>query len=743
MPRFEDRCPLTRQATLHQTVGGSTTEQQQGRGSAPAGFRPDIEGLRAVAVLAVVLFHAEVPGIAGGFVGVDVFFVISGFLITGLLWREASATGTVGLRRFYGARARRLLPASAAVGVVTMIGTALLLPSLQVRTDIGDGIASALYVGNYRFVMRGVDYFANHVPPSPFQHYWSLGVEEQFYLVWPALIIATAWLIRRLRRRNKAEAPSSPRPYVAVLALVAAVSFVLSFGATYVAPAAAFFSLPTRAWQLALGGLVALTVVRWRRLAPRAAAVTGWAGLALILLACTRLNADSLYPGGAALLPTVGAALVIGAGCATPAQGAGRALGVAPRCALGRISYSWYLWHWPVLVLAPALLGHPLGLAARVVAAALSGGLAVLTLRFVENPLRFAPAVRRSAGRSLAVGGVATAIAVGTGMALLVVVPTPVGHGTPAASPTFTAAPVPIGSGLAAYDAAVQHAFAQVQAAVAASATIKAVPSNLDPPLAIAGAEKKTLEFNGCMRTPFEGGQPECAMGDTASTATVALVGDSHAAMWTPAFQDIAAQRHWRLELLSKGACPLLDLAVANPLRRLVEEVEHCEQWRAQIMARLRAEHPRLVVLSLWRGYGADESLTGFNAYGPAWLDSMTRLVQQLRGIGANVLVLGPIPDPHFVVPICLSGYLDDVAACTPSRSAAVNPSGIAAESAATRAGGGHYADTTELFCTADRCPVIVGNTLVYLDENHLTLEYSRRLAPVIGTLADRALARG
>jgi peptidoglycan/LPS O-acetylase OafA/YrhL len=725
---------------LHQTVSGSTTEGEQGRGSARAGFRPDIEGLRAVAVLAVVLFHADVPGIGGGFVGVDVFFVISGFLITGLLWREASATGTVGLRSFYGARARRLLPASAAVGVITMVGTALLLPSLQVRTDIGDGIASALYVGNYRFVMRGVDYFADHVPPSPFQHYWSLGVEEQFYLVWPALIIGTAWLIRRLRRRSKAEAPSSPRPYVVVLALVAAVSFVLSFGATYVAPAAAFFSLPTRAWQLALGGLVALTVVRWRRLSPRAAAVTGWVGLALILLACTRLSANTLYPGSAALLPTVGAALVIGAGCATPAQGAGRALGVAPMRALGRISYSWYLWHWPVLVLAPALVGHPLGLAARVAAAALSGGLAVLTLRFIENPLRFAPAVRRSAGRSLALGSAATAVAVGVGLALLVVVPTPVGHGMPAASPTFTAAPVPAGSDVAAYDAAVQHAFAQVQAAVAASANIKAVPSNLDPPLATAGAEKKTLEFNGCMRTPFEGGQPECAMGDTASTATVALVGDSHAAMWTPAFQEIAAQRHWRLELLSKGACPLLNLSVANPLRRLVEEVEHCEQWRAQIMARLRAEQPRLVVLSLWRGYGADESLTGFTAYGPAWIDSMTRLVQQLRGIGANVLVLGPIPDPHFVVPICLSGYLDDVAACTPSRSTAVNPSGIAAESAATQAGGGHYADTTELFCTADRCPVIVGNTLVYLDENHLTLEYSRRLAPVIAALADRAL---
>jgi peptidoglycan/LPS O-acetylase OafA/YrhL len=699
--------------------------------------------LRAVAVLGVVLFHAELPGVGGGYVGVDVFFVISGFLITGLLWREVSTAGTVRLRRFYGARARRLLPASAAVGVITLIGAAVLLPPLQARTVIGDGIASALYVSNYWFIVRGVDYFAGHVPASPFQHYWSLGVEEQFYLVWPALIIGTAWLIRRVHRRTRAEVTSSQRPYLVVLALVAAVSFVLSFAATYVVPAAAFFSLPTRAWQLAVGGLVALTAGQWRRLSTRAAAITGWAGLALILQACTQFSATTLYPGTAALLPTLGAALVIGAGCAAPSQGCGRVLGLSAMRAIGRISYSWYLWHWPVLLLAPALLGHPLGLAARLAAALISGGLAVLTLRFLENPLRFAAPLRRSALGSLALGGAATAMAVCVGVVLLAWVPTPVGHGSPAAPLTITATPPPTGDNMDAYDAAVQHAFAQVQTAVAAAADLKAVPSNLNPPLAAAAAEKNALLFDGCLRTPFQSGQPECAMGDTASTTRVALVGDSHAAMWNPAFQQVAEQRHWRLELLTKGACPLMDLAITNPLRRLVEHFEHCEQWRGQIIARLRAEHPRLVVVSMWRGYGADESLTGFHSYDPAWIDSLSRLVHQLHGTGAQVLVLGPIPDPHFVVPICLSGYLDNVTACLPRRSTAVDESGIAAESAATKAGGGHYADLTDLFCTTDRCPVIVGNTPVYIDEEHLTLEYSRLLAPVMGALADRALAHG
>ena len=725
--------------TLRQTHSVSPVEEVQGRRSAQKEFRPDIEGLRAVAVLGVVLFHADVPGVGGGYIGVDVFFVISGFLITGLLWREVSTSGTVRLGRFYGARARRLLPASALVGVVTAIGSFLLLPPLQVPAVLIDGIASALYVGNYRFALQFRNYFDADLPPSPFQHYWSLGVEEQFYLVWPAMIIGTAWLIRRARRRTKADATSSERPYLVVLALVAALSFAVSLAVSYVVPAVAFYSLPTRAWQLAVGGLVALTAGQWRRLPALPAAIAGWAGLALILLACTLFHPTTLYPGTAALVPVLGTALVIGAGCASAPRGCGRVLAAAPMRAVGRVSYSWYLWHWPVLVLAPALLGHPLGLVGRLAAVLVSGGLAVFTLRLLENPLRFAAPLRRSALGSLALGGVATAVAVCVGVALLVTVPTPVGRGAPAVPLTVTAAPAPTGHNIDAYDTAVQHAFAQVQAAVAASADLKAVPSNLDPPLADAEAELYAMFRNGCMRTFFQTGQPECATGDTASTTTVALVGDSHAAMWAPAFQQVAAQRRWRLEMLDKAGCPLMDLPITNPIRRWLA---HCEQWRDLIMTRLRAEHPRLVVVSMWRGYGAGNGyLPGFTAYDPAWIDSLTRLVQQLRGFGAEVLVLGPIPDPHLVARICLSGHLDDATACSAPRSTAVNESGIAAESAATKAGGGQYADLTELFCTADRCQVIVGNTLMYFDADHLTLEYPRLLAPVIGALADRALA--
>ncbi|MCV7278941.1 acyltransferase [Mycolicibacterium flavescens] len=743
------------------TAGSQATDQEVGAaGRAPGApvtspgqrnpekqFRPDIEGLRAVAVLAVVLFHADVPGLGGGFVGVDVFFVISGFLITGLLWREASATGTVSLRSFFGARARRLLPASAAVGVVTMIASALLLPPLQVRSVTMDGITSALYVSNYWFISSGVKYFGHQslLSPSPFQHYWSLGVEEQFYLVWPLLIIGTAWLIRRVRRQTtRTGATSSVRPYLLILTLVVVVSFALSLVLTYLIPPIAFFSLPTRAWQLAAGGLIALTVGYWRRLPTRSAVPLGWVGLALILLACTQLNGTTSYPGIAALLPTLGVVLVIGAGCAGPSHGCGRILASSPMGAIGRVSYSWYLWHWPVLVLTPAFLGHQVGLPTKLVAVLVSLGLAVLTLRFIENPLRFADRVRRSPLVSLGLGATATAVAVCVGLLLLLWTPNPVGNG-PAAEPmTITAEPVAPGSPAEAYDAAVRDVFAQVQAQVAASAYSEAVPSNLDPPLTDQASQQFGILTNGCLRVlPFDSSHPECAAGDVTSETTVALIGDSRAAMFNPAFQKIAEQRQWRLLMMAKAGCPITDLRVNQYFNTLAEEFQRCAEWRTEIMARLRAERPQLVVISSSRAYdanGAHTMVPGLKMYDNAWIGSLTELVQQLRDTGAKVLVLGPTPDPPAPIPLCLSAHLDDAAACADVRDAK-HAAGITAETAATEAGGGRYADITELLCTANRCPPIVGNTMVYFDAGHLTREYSQLLAPALGALADRALA--
>lgn len=672
----------------------------------------------------MVLYHAGFPGVTGGFVGVDVFFVISGFLITGLLWRDVSTRGHLRLLRFYGARARRLLPAAATVIVATAVVSCIVAPPLQSRRVLGDAIACALYAGNYRFAVDGTDYLSADATPSPLQHYWSLGVEEQFYLLWPALIIGTAWLAARARRRFRDKAA----PYVLVLAVVAVASFLVSLTWTHSLPSWAFFSLPTRAWELAVGGLVALTASHWKALSHRSAAIAGWGGLALIVLTSVQLNTATPYPGVAALLPVFGTALVVGAGCAASERGAGRALSGPVMRTIGRVSYSWYLWHWPVLLLVPVMIGHPLGLGGRLAAAAVSFVLAVLTLGLIESPVRYAAFFRRSARRSLALGAAVTTVAVGVAVALLLIRPLPVGPGAAAAAVTVTP-PAP-----SAGPDPVAQMTAQVRAAVEASAAVRAVPSNLSPPLAGAAADKPTVFLNGCVRSWREVGQPECVSGDTASASTVALVGDSHAAMWSPAFEAIAGQRHWRIETIGKVTCPLMELPITSPyLGRLYTE---CVQWRAEVLNRLAAERPRLIVVSMSRRYGAD---FGFTSYDPAWISGLSRLVSRLHAMGATVLVLGPIPDPRSTVPICLSGHLDDAQACSPARADAVNDAGIAAEAAATTAAGGHYADLTSLFCTAQRCPVIVGNNLVYRDDNHVTISYAQALSPVIGEIAASA----
>jgi peptidoglycan/LPS O-acetylase OafA/YrhL len=696
-------------------------------------FRPDIEGLRAVAVLAVVLFHAGVPRIAGGFVGVDVFFVLSGFLITGLLWRAVEQTGRVRAALFYGARARRLLPAAITVLLVTTAVVTVVLPPLRVRAVLGDALASALYVGNYRLAAQGTDYLADNQAPSPFQHYWSLGAEEQFYLLWPALLVAAAVLGRRSAGRVAA-------PVVA-LAAVTGASFAVSLAWTRANPPWAYFSLPSRAWELGVGGLVALGVPLWGRLPRAVAALAGWGGVALVAGSCVLLTGVTPFPGTAALAPVLGTALVIAAGCAAPRWGAGAVLGLPPLRAVGRMSYSWYLWHWPVLVLAPVVLGRPLGLPARLAAAAVSGVLAVGTLLVVENPIRFAAPLRRSPRRSLLLGGGLTAAGVCTALVAVVLAPAAVGHGA-AVAPLKVG--VPGGStrpGTPATDpreARLRALTAQVHAAVAASAGAQAVPSNLTPPLTQAYSDTALPFHVGCDRSFTDSSQPPCVFGDPAGTSTVALVGDSHAAAWYPAVEPLAEQRHWRLDVLSKATCPfLLDLPAHSPY--LGRTFTECERWRATVHGRLQAEHPSLVLLAMSRRYTADY---GFTSYDRAWRAALTRTVAALRAAGAVVLVLGPVPDPHTWVPTCLSDHLDSATACAPHRGAAVNAPGVAAEAAATRAGGGHYADLAELFCTATTCPLIVGNDLVYRDDNHVTVEYATVLAPVIAAEIQTALPR-
>jgi peptidoglycan/LPS O-acetylase OafA/YrhL len=369
-------------------------------------FRPDIEGLRAVAVVAVVLFHAGVPGVGGGYIGVDVFFVISGFLITSLMAREVAATGGLSLLRFYGRRARRILPASALVLVTVVLAGYHWLGFLRGDEIAADGRWAALFASNFNFAAQGVDYLQSQSAPSPLQHFWSLAVEEQFYLVWPALVVLLIWL--GLRHST---------PLVLTLAVAASLACsIVQAGTTW-----SYFSPATRAWELGAGCLLALAADRLERIPPVVATALAGVGLGGIVVAALSYDDGTAVPGYAAVLPVVATVLVL--------AGRGDAvLGVAPLRWLGQISYPLYLWHWPVLIIGEQAFG-PLPARTRVGLVLLSVALAIVTYVFVENPIRRSPRLARSHLLTAAVALLLIAVPVAVAQWKTSTSPADAGHG--------------------------------------------------------------------------------------------------------------------------------------------------------------------------------------------------------------------------------------------------------------------------------------------------------------------------
>jgi peptidoglycan/LPS O-acetylase OafA/YrhL len=360
-------------------------------------FRPDVQGLRAVAVMLVVLFHAHVPGLGGGYVGVDIFFVISGFVITGVLLREHASTGATSILNFYGRRSRRIIPAATLVIITVVIGSYVLLGPLTGAQTAGDGRWASVFLINIHFATGGTNYLASQLPPSVLQNFWSLAVEEQFYLVYPTIFLAVSSLSWRLSLRRRLGIALG----VAVVA-----SFVTSIVQTSTNPTSAYFSPFPRVWELALGGLVAVCTISLRRLPAPFAAVLTWIGLGSILVAAFLFTSTTAYPGGAVALPVVGAALIIAGGVAEPAYGVERILRLRPFQWIGMISYSLYLWHWPVLTIAAERKGtESLPVTDALLWVLLSLGLAIITYLLVENPIRHSTFLISKRWASLALGG--------------------------------------------------------------------------------------------------------------------------------------------------------------------------------------------------------------------------------------------------------------------------------------------------------------------------------------------------
>jgi peptidoglycan/LPS O-acetylase OafA/YrhL len=738
-------------------------------GTAQRRFRPDIEGLRAVAVIAVVLSHASL-GLRGGYVGVDVFFVISGFLITRQLFEEGNRRGKFSFAKFYARRARRILPAATVVTVATLVAAYFWAPPLRLAGIARDGLAAALFSVNWRLAAQGTNYFQASSPPSPFQHYWSLSVEEQFYLVWPLLLAVLFLLFRHRAQRTKA--------LVAVLVALIAASLWASAYITHRSQPYGYFGTHTRVWELALGALLAVTADTLRRLPHLVAAIAAWAGLAAIVAACIVFDSNTVYPGVAAVLPVAGAGLIISAGCGAAARfGPEALLKIWPMRWTGKISYSLYLWHWPLLILLPDALGRPLGVRGRLIAIAIAVVLSVATYFLIEQPFQHRQIFVAKPQRALALAAGLIGASVVTALVLpgLLTIPgsnnttTPVvaAASQPAATANPTATSAPTGSAVAPTGSAPAVAptgTAPVAAAPTASANYatvalatppptglltdaqvatmlnlaaaqKQLPSTLLPSLTKVGSDLPTkTNTQGCQvaESPVVPKLPCDQFGDPAGTKQVVLIGDSHAGQWLASLNAVAIANHWRLTVYTKSDCPIGNYPdfINTVLKRTYPE---CTAWRNDVFARIDAMHPALVVIgSRIRTVAAKEE------------SGMESSVKAIEASGAKVVYMADTPSPAKIgsIPDCLSQHTSDIQSCNVQRSTAeLTAPGRVNEAQAAQLAGATVIDPTPWFCTATVCPVVVQNVIVFADNSHMSETYGLLLAPELGAKLLSALA--
>jgi peptidoglycan/LPS O-acetylase OafA/YrhL len=662
-------------------------------------FRTDIEGLRAVAIGAVLLFHAGVPWAKGGFIGVDVFFVISGFLITGLLVREWTGSDRIDLVVFYARRFRRLLPAALLAIVATLVASWFILSELRFPSVAGDAAAASLYVSNIRFAANAVDYLGAETAPSPLLHFWSLGVEEQFYLFWPLVILLSLRLLTLKR-------------LWLVVGLVVVGSFALSLVWTDIAAPWAFFSLPTRAWQLGTGALIAIGVLRLPRRAPPWLATTmTWAGLAIIVVGVLVIGLDTPYPGTAALIPVVGTAFaIIGA---THTQGLpSRLLSTRFPRWLGRISYSLYLWHWPILVLVPIALSID-SIAFNLFLVVVAALIAWASTELYEAPIRHGRILPMRHGLSIV-----TAIA-----ASVLVAAVAVAWGAAVQGQRWTPGDVD----------QVQVGSIELPDPVRSGP----VPEDLVPPLDGAYWDLPAGYADDCHLDFPETAAPDCVYGPEDATDTVVLLGDSHAQQWLPTVQALAEDRGWRLRAITKSACPMVDATVWNgPLKRGYRE---CDSWREEALALIAAEAPELVLVSSASTYelmdGEGGRLEDGTEAEATWDEALSGYLRRM-GESAPVIVIADTPRVGYDPAECLATS-DGIEECEASREQMVDAAYAAREADAAAEAGAGLISATNWICFEADCPLVRGSMLVYRDGHHLTATFAARLAERLGAAID------
>jgi peptidoglycan/LPS O-acetylase OafA/YrhL len=682
--------------------------------------RTDIEGLRAIAVLAVLLFHAGVPGIGGGYVGVDVFFVVSGFLITSLLVAEKADTGKVSLGAFYARRARRILPVSALVAVATLCASWIWLEPLRLRSLSRDVLAVALFSSNFVFAHRGADYLQSALPPSPLQHYWSLAVEEQFYVVWPALVMLVCIGIGTRTMRNV-------RLRVGITAGVAAVaSFIGCMALMNSSQPWAFFSPHTRAFELAIGALAAVIPHGVSKAAIQMNAALAWCGLAGIIATIVLFSETTTFPGPWALAPVMATAFLLRGGNAT-SWAPEVLLRLSPLQWLGSRSYSAYLWHWPVLIIAAAALDKKLSVFEGLVCLMMSLGLSEFSYRFVENPVRRNHNISGIRALVLAV----SLIAVVSGSAVLAQNNQPaLDSGVAATAPTLVAATTTIDPNISTTTVPVEPELpgpgTPIDAIVQAMAAT-GLPSNITPSIQGAISDMPTIYSNNC-HAGFSTTRPKnCVYGDAASSTVIGLYGDSHAAEWFPAFEKIAIKRHWKLISYTKRGCPPADIPTYSKV--LGKVYKECAPWRENVLKQMVTDGVQVVFVAHFdRLLSAS---TRVPMWQKEWRAALQSTIDALTATGITPVLMEDTPYPGQDVPTCLSRHYTNVQLCNPIISSAYRDDmhQMLQDFDAAKV---HVLWTRQWFCTDAGCPTVVGNILVYRDDNHMTVTFASFIAPLL-----------
>jgi len=634
-----------------------------------------------------LLCHAEIPFLEGGYVGLDIFYVLSGFLITGLILREFDRRGTISIRDFYARRAKRLLPLAAFVlvfiGVVSLV---LFGPVRRIEVG-GDILAAALYFVNWHFIGGNVDYFAfEEGLLSPVQHYWSLSVEEQFYVLWPLLLLTVGSIALRGRRRFRTA-------MLIVLTPLALASLAYSVHYTGIDPQKAYFSTLTRGWELAAGGILALVLPRATRIPRFASTLLTGGGIALIAGAAVLLNETDPYPGWRAIVPVAGTIAVIVGGSAIGRGLAVRFLSVRPLQYLGKISYAWYLWHWPFIVFAIAIWGHlsPEWLIVVTLAAWIP---TEISHRLIEEPFRRSRFLNLRPKRALAIGAVCTlaTVAVGLGMKL---------------------------------DRLDIDSASEVEVAGAAVVVDGFEPQErarrIKPTPLRARDDRGRMYDEGCLVQGEATDSKECAFGDREGKRTVVLIGDSHALQYFPAMERIADDERWRLVGLSRGNCLIADVTYRD----------FCDRWRRNVLDRVDRIEPDLVVLSTstldrFRVRRDGEELSRGDSQ-PYLVDGLARVLDRLKATGAKVAVIRDQARAPSIPAECVAENPDRLRKCDfePERRDEWAFDRDAAARSNVR-----LIDPMPILCPQDRCPPVIGDALVYRDTYHLSATFARTLAP-------------